>query len=167
MNQKEMSNKSIHKWIVNIPHLVMTYHSSKWCQIPYPNHSKGCPNYKREGCPPEAKHIRRILDLTCPIYFVHSEFDLQAHIERMKSRHPHWTERQLRNVLYWQGTSRKQLRKRVSIAENEKKTNITLYCPEAHGVNIYVTARKNGLKLERIRDLKTCRHVALLGYSKK
>ncbi len=68
--------------------------------------------------------------------------------------------------MYWQGTSRKQLRERVAIAKNEKETNITLYCPEAHGVNVYASAKKSGLKLERIKDLKICRHVALLGHSK-
>ena len=143
----------------------MTPRSSKWCQIPYPNHPKGCPNHGRKGCPPEADPLCHVLDLTRPMYFVHSEFDLQAHIERMKVAHPQWSEKQLRNVLYWQGTSRKQLRARVAVAEKEKGTNITLYCPEAHGVNVYTSARWYGLKLEQIKGLKTCRHVALLGFS--
>lgn len=56
------------------------------------------------------------------------------------------------------------MRDRASIARYELGTNIMLTCPEGHGVNVYVTARVNGLKLERIRGLKTCRHVALLGF---
>jgi len=151
--------------LLKIDKLITTFKEAEWCKIPYPNHPYGCPNYGREGCPgcpPSAIHIDSIIDRTEPVYFVYSEFDLEAHVEKMRIRHPRWSERQLRNVLYWQQTSRKQLRERV--AEAIKWTNLhhLFYCPEAHGVNVYATALKNGLRLERIKDLKICRHVALL-----
>jgi len=152
------------EWIVKLDRITTTMKTGEWCQIPYPNHPNGCPNYGRSGCPP-TQHLRDVIDVTRPLYFVYSEFDLARHIATMRWRHPEWSERQLRNVLYWQGTSRRQLRERVSVAQYETGTEVALYCPEAHGVNVYTTARINGLILERIRELRTCRHVALLGFS--
>lgn len=150
---------------IEILSLVSSDKTGQWCQIPYPNHPKGCPNYgKRDHCPPLAIKLTNILDLSRPLYLVHSEFDLLRHVEKMKARHPHWTDRQLKNVLYWQGTSRKQLKERVKIAQYVTSCNIVSYCPEGQGINVYATCAKSGLKLEKIRYLKTCRHIALLGF---
>ncbi len=41
--------------------------------------------------------------------------------------------------------------------------NTITTCPEGMGVNVYATARAHGLILEKIRDLKMCRHIALIG----
>lgn len=149
---------------ISISKLIITDQTANWCQLPYPNHPKGCPNFGRIGCPPTTKPIVEVVDLIFPVYFVYSEFNLEAHRVKMKKAHNNWSTKQLNNVLYWQGTSRKQLKERVKIVQKEKQTNLVLYCPEAHGVNVYATAFKNGLQLERIRSgLQICHHIALLG----
>ena len=136
-----------------------------WCGLPYPNHPKGCPNFNidKEKCPPNAPYVTDVFDLEKPLYFVHSEFDLAGHAEKMKIRHPNWTERQCRNVLYWQNTSRKQAKERAILAMEFTRSKKFTLMPEALGVNVYVTGRWCGLKLEMIDGLKICRHVALLG----
>jgi hypothetical protein len=155
---------TIPEWIVPIKKLVIgdTY---KWCKISYPNHPKGCPNYnKKKGCPPHlAPLVKTHFNMEKPLYFVYSEFHLNIHAERMKLKHPEWTERQCKCVLYWQSKSRKQLKERVTQAMWNLKANSWTDCPEGMGVNVYATARLNGLKLERIKNLKICRHVGLLG----
>jgi hypothetical protein len=71
-------------------------------------------------------------------------------------------------VLYWQGTSRKQLAERLHAARflPEAWKLVWTTCPEAMGVNVFVTARLAGLFLDKTRHLSICRHVALIGYGK-
>ncbi len=139
--------------------------TGEWCQIPYPGHPKGCPNYGRKGCPPDAPFIAEIMDLRRPVYIAFSEFNVYMHMCRMHKKHPNWSEKQLRNVLYWQGTSRKEMRQRAKIAQFYGGGDVVLTCPEAHGVNVYATCRCSGLKLQKIRDVSVCRHIALIGFS--
>ena len=138
--------------------------TGEWCRYPYPGHPRGCPNFNREGCPPKAPFITDVMDLNRPVYIAFSEFNLQAHVFKMRRKHPNWSERQLKNVLYWQGTSRKQMRQRAKVAQFCTGGNVVLTCPEAHGVNIYATCACSGLKLLRIKHLTTCRHIALIGF---
>jgi hypothetical protein len=153
---------------IKISKLISSNKTGQWCQISYPNHPNGCPNYGRKhNCPPFAIKLTNILDIDRPIYIVYSEFNLRNHILKMKNRHPQWTARQLRNVLYWQGTSRKQLKERVKVAQYVTGCNFISYCPEGQGINVYTTCIKNGLKLEKIRYLNICRHVALLGFKSR
>ena len=153
------------KYIIPIKKLVLFRDTgSRFCRLPYPGHPKGCPNwYKKKVCPPHAPMAAIYFDITKPLYFVHSEFDLSAHIVRMKLRNPDWSERQCKCVLYWQGTSRKQMRERVKIAIFELGTNAQTACPEGMGVNVYATARLSGLKMDRIKGMKVCRHITLIG----
>lgn len=154
-------------WIYRIRRLVTSSQVDQWCKLPYPNHKKGCPNYGRHNwCPPFAGRVGDWFDISRPLFLVHSEFDLVAHVGRMGRKHPQWSERQCRCVLYWQGTSRKQLREHIVIARQELGTNLHTTCPEGMGVNVYATARLSGLRLERIRNLSICRHVAMLGWKK-
>ncbi len=154
------------KWLIPLKRLVFLPTINKWCQLPYPNHKKGCPNYnnpKRLDCPPRARRIQGFFDLTKLLYFVHSEFDLEADIIRRKKMNPNLTEKQYRCVLYWQGTSRKQLKERVNEVFDDLDVTYACHCPEGRGLNVYATARINGLYLDRIRNLKIVRHIALLG----
>lgn len=140
--------------------------SGEWCQLPYPNHPKGCPKYNQsETCPPKASHIADVLDLRRPIYIAFSEFNLSSHMAKMKKKHPKWTDLQLRCVLYWQNTSRNQMRKRAKLAQALRGGDTIIECPEGAGVNVYATCRANGLPLQRIRYLTICRHIALIGFN--
>ena len=153
-------------WLLRVKRLVLSEKTSDWCKLPYPGHSKGCPNFgKKKGCPPLASKINDILDITQNIYLVFSTFDLAAHIERMRAKHPDWSERQLRCCLYWQNKSRKDLDFNIKYCQGflGPLVDITLDCPEATGVNVYATCYLAGLKLEKIRHLEIVHHVALLG----
>lgn len=154
-------------WILEVKKLVTTGSAGEWCKLKYPGHNKGCPNYgKTDRCPPECKPVSDYFDLSKPLYLVHSEFDLDSHAARMKDKHPKWSDRQCRCVLYWQPRSRKQLKERIATALFSLPVNFVATTPEAMGVNVYATARLSGLNLERIRDLSICRHVALVGNKK-
>ena len=156
----ELDNLKIYR----IEKLIHSPKVQDWCRLKYPGHPNGCPNYdKAKKCPPQCKYITEVFDLSKPLYFVHSEFDLAGHVLKMKKKHPNWSDRQARCVLYWQNTSRKQLMARAMEARRHLGCKTFTLMPEALGVNVYVTAKLAGLKLEPIRKLKTCRHVALLG----
>jgi len=121
--------------------------------------------WHKNGCPPNVKYITEILDFNKPFWIVYSEFDLDNHVHRMKQKHPKWSDRQLRCVLYWQNTARKRLKEIAKIAQYETGAGVVLFYPEAHGVNIYATCQKHGLILDPIKNLKICRHIALMGQS--
>jgi hypothetical protein len=72
------------------------------------------------------------------------------HIARMKEKHPHWTQRQCANCLYWQGRARKQLREKVKkfLKEQNDSRLVPLYIPEAMGVNVTATMKSIGIELE-------------------
>lgn len=151
--------------IIEAINVITSRKTGSWCLYPYPGHPKGCPNYGRDGCPPHIPFITELMDLRRPVYIAFSEFNLNAHVETMRRKHPQWSERQLRNVLYWQNTSRKQMRQRAKIAQFYGGGDRVLTCPEAYGVNVYATCLISGLKLQRIKGLTTCRHIALIGFS--
>jgi len=161
------TNSDIPAWIVPVQRLIISKKTGQWCKLPYPNHPKGCPNYgKKANCPPQAPWIYDYFNTLRPMYLVHSEFDLAAHVELMKQRHPDWSDRQCRCVLYWQSKSRKQMKERVFCAVNLLKTNRITACPEAMGLNVFATAAVSGLKMERTRSVCICRHVSLIGHGR-
>lgn len=121
------------------------------CVKPYKNHKKGCPNYgKRLDCPPLAPMFDEVFDVSKPIYAIFSTFDLFSHTEKMRKRHPDWTELQLLNVLYWQGTARKQLKERIHDFSKiyREKGYYTTTSPEAMGVDVTTTLKNVGIELE-------------------
>ncbi len=153
-------------YIYEIKGLVLTPKTSKWCQIPYPGHPHGCPNYaKKDGCPPAHRALDEVLDINRPMYLIRGDFDLEAHAKKMLDKHPHWSRRQSRCVLYWQSSARKQLKERIEEAHGHIDFNHILRCPEAKGCNIYAMARKAGLYLEKIKDLKICHKIAMVGFA--
>lgn len=156
------------RWVYPVKRLVISNQVGDWCKLSYPGHPKGCPNYgKKKKCPPRAPMVGDFFDLNKNLWIVHSEFNLANHILKMEKRHPEWTLRQCKNVLYWQPTSRSQLNQRILEALVHTGANASAMVPEAMGINVYATARISGLKLERIRHLAICRHVALIGFSNK
>ena len=92
--------------------------------------------------------LDELLDLNQTVYCVWNRFDLGAHVQRMGKRHPDWSDRKLRCVLYWQGTARKQLREKVEAVLAEIQGMIALYCPEASGVDVTATMASIGVELE-------------------
>lgn len=134
------------------------------CRRPYPGHPKGCPNYgTRSTCPPRAPLLGGLFDLSKPVICVATCFDLGAHVDRMRQEHPGWSERQLRNCRYWQGTARKRLRRRIGEALRRHPGTFPCACPEACGVDVTATMRLLGVQLEW-PPVRSTWQVALIGH---
>lgn len=122
--------------------------NGEWCKLLYPNHPRGCPNYgKRKSCPPFTQKFTEIIQE--PFYLVIEEFDIISHSKKMKKRHPNWTERQCRNLLYWQkGVVKKLKIQAYDLAKSLGKEFIVLEVPEANGVDVFKTCKNIGIELQ-------------------
>ena len=119
------------------------------CTRPYPLHKNGCPNFsKRVDCPPTVCLIGENIDLTAPVYAVYNVYNFDKHVNKMRDKHPNWSDRQLRCCLYWQPTARKQLREKIEIFLQIKPGLAIILNPEAQGVNVTATMEKVGIRLE-------------------
>lgn len=117
------------------------------CLRPYPNHPKGCPNFnKKDTCPPKIKLWQEICDTRLATWIYYTRFDLKSHVERMKSKHPDWSDRQLNCCLYWQNSARKPLKEYIK--ENRIPGQLITMCPEAMGINVTATMKNIGIILE-------------------
>ena len=145
--------------------LEIDYKCRGFCKIPYYNHPKGCPSFgKYEHCPPQAPLIKDVFDFTSEMYFVTEEFDLGAHVDKMKLKHPHWSIRQCRNLLYWQGGVRKRLRtKTEDFIKYKNNGMIYTLLPEAMGVMVINTAIAVGIPIERTPENKVIK-ISLVGH---
>ena len=130
--------------IKELKEIVATDCTKEWCKLPYPNHKKGCPNYGKKDCPPKADFFKNIIK--SPFKLVAVNFNLEEHAKKIKEKHPNWSDRKARCVLYWQKKIDKKLKQEC---EKIKDDNIILYRPEAHGVNLFATCKSIGLILER------------------
>ena len=122
-----------------------------WCQLPYPDHPKGCPNFgKKKGCPPQAEIFSE--NYQPPYYLISETFDIKSHINKMKTLHPQWSERQCRNLLYWQKSVNKKLKensKQYLSSLNDDSMRL-IEIPEATGINIFQTCANAGINLEKL-----------------
>jgi len=143
--------------------LELSEYTWEWCKLPYPNHPYGCPNYgKKEVCPPCPK-INEIMSE--PYMLVAIRFDLESWSKHMKNMHPTWTDRQCRNLLYWQKGVLSRLKKYCDGILNANDNMIATYVPEALGVQVFNTVFKYGIKLER-NPKKYVYKIAILGFKK-
>ncbi len=130
-----------------------------WCRLPYPGHSKGCPNFPR--CPSDRIDF---LDLSKDFvwFAVIEEFNLAFHEAKMRAAHPNWTEKQCRNLLYWQPKVKAALRQKAyPDYPNRPSDRIVLEIPEASGVNVFETMEVVGIKIDRHPNI--VRKVMLIG----
>lgn len=89
-------------------------------------------------------------------------FDLIHHSEKMRKRHPQWTDRQLKCCLYWQNGVRNRLKKQCETFSGYSSGLIYTLIPEAMGVNVFRTAYKNGIVLRRNPEIVY--KIAFIGY---
>ncbi|MCK5015297.1 MAG: hypothetical protein KAS66_15920 [Candidatus Omnitrophica bacterium] len=145
--------------------LEVDYKCRGFCKIPYYNHPKGCPSFgKYEHCPPQAPLVKDAFDFSQEMYFVIEEFNLKRHVERMHIRHPHWSLRQCRNLLYWQGGVRKRLRTKTEEFIERRNNGMTYtLLPEAMGVMVINTAIALGIPIERTPENKVIK-ISLVGH---
>ncbi|RLG17113.1 hypothetical protein DRN62_02100 [Nanoarchaeota archaeon] len=155
----EVQNNDV--MIKKLKEVVIDHRSRAWCRLPYPGHPKGCPNYgKDETCPPKAPLLEEIAEP--PFVLVAVKFDLEEHVKRMKERHPNWSDRKARCLLYWQKKVDKRLREICEKVASDMPNALILYKPEAHGVHVFETCRRAGLTLER-NPKKVVWKVAIIG----
>ena len=155
----------IQPFTLPIKKLFFSKRIQEYCKLKYTSHKNGCPNYgQRDHCPPKVGLIDSYIDINRPMYLVIEEFDLAGHMLKMKTKHPHWTERQCRNVLYWQKIQRKKLKQKVELVMKVLRLDTVSFVPEGMGVQMYRTCLCSGLKLERIKGLKLHRQIAIVGY---
>ena len=138
-----------------------------WCQLPYPNHPKGCPNYyKNPNCPPSAKFMKKILSDYLHFYLIYAKFDLKIQKERMLLLHPNWSNRQANCLLYWQNSVKKELKNYIKkIYIMNKNFDLFLlscgsgfnsndynqgkvYSMEAAGIDVFKTLKNNNISFE-------------------
>ncbi|MGE5579639.1 MAG: hypothetical protein ACM3WU_06270 [Bacillota bacterium] len=133
------------------------------CWRPYPGHPRGCPNIgRRETCPPTAPLFSDAFDLSQPVYAILTEFDLGAHVARMKEKHPNWSDAQLRCCLYWQSRARASQKAAVRAFLCDHPGYQVTTVPEAMGVNVTETLKAAGIQLEW-PPVHLVRQVALAG----
>ena len=150
--------------------LVINYRSSErvngrpaWCELPYPGHKKGCPNYERCSKLPR---IGEYFDLTKPHWFAVIPFNLHRHVSKMINLHPKWSERQCRCVLYWQNGVKSQLDTFCQFWIWGRGENLIWHkIPEAMGVNVMLTMKRMGQPIE-IKPKFLVRKIALIGTAK-
>lgn len=124
-----------------------------WCTLPYPGHPQGCPNFgKKKGCPPDSGRFEELFQP--PFYLVAECFDLKSHATKMKEKHPEWTEKQCRNLLYWQQSVKKKLKNKANNFKDQfLDVNLDLIeSPEALGIDLFKTCEKIGISLKRHPD---------------
>lgn len=132
------------------PHLVIQHATRDWCELPYPGHPKGCPNVdKSPECPSQVPLVEEKFDLSFPSYFAIERFDLAAHAVRMQAKHPDWSDKQCRCVLYWQNGVRSRLRIKCKNLVAMKPGYAYTLIPEAMGVNVFRTCHRIGIKMRK------------------
>jgi predicted metal-binding protein len=100
--------------ISELKDVVIDYRARAWCRLPYPNHPNGCPNFgKSEECPPKAPLFEAIIKP--PFTLVAVRFNLEEHVRKMKEKHPNWSEKKTKCLLYWQRKVNKRLKKFVKV----------------------------------------------------
>lgn len=129
----------------------------RWCRMPYIGHPKGCPN--AEGCDLFIDDLWHQVWEAKALHLLWIEFDLDGWEKAMASRHPEWTSRQCRNLLYWQKTVRAELRQAAKDLFPEGQLIIGA---EGGGVDYYLTMRRLGVPLDTIRNLHTVRVIGLI-----
>lgn len=145
---------------------IIDYSMRGMCAKPYPGHSKGCPKFNAgyPDCPPDAPRFYDVFDIKFSVYAIVNEFDLAAHVRKILGVHPDWSDRQARNVYYWQKGARAVLRNKIGLVLSlvEFKGYGFTMCPEAMGVNVTKTLAEEGINLEW-PPVNIARQVALIG----
>lgn len=129
----------------------------RWCGMPYPNHPKGCPN--AGGCDFFKDNIQSRIRQARRVHLIWVTFDLDQQEEFMAEKHPDWTPRQCRNLLYWQQRVRAELR---WMANSLYPDGQLIVGAEGGGVDFYLTMRGLGVPLDTMRNLHKVRVIGIV-----
>ena len=139
------------KILIENLNLLYDKHIQKLCKLKYRGHKDGCPNYgKLNNCPPKISLIDKLVDIKSECKFLGVEFDLKSHREKLREKHPDWSEWKLGCLLYWQNKVNKELYRitKEYLKENINKSFVAIKKPEAYGINITRMLYNNGFQLD-------------------
>ncbi|MBD3228697.1 MAG: hypothetical protein GF329_10980 [Candidatus Lokiarchaeota archaeon] len=147
--------------------IIFTKKTRKWCLLPYPNHPRGCPNYNKNPlCPPFAEFLEEKVKKFNYFYLIYAVFNFREYTRKMMKRHPTWTERQARNLLYWQNSIKKMIRDHLKRILHENSNlefyllgcgsgfndksfkQEKIYSMEAAGINVFSVLKNNDISFE-------------------
>lgn len=141
---------------VNKNTVIFSEKTREWCKLPYPGHPRGCPNYgKNEKCPPRSKIRTDILERHESFILAYATFDVTGYVTRMKLVHPDWSDRQLRNSRYWQGSLKKMLLDFIRTNFDYKEILgagsgfMNSQSMESAGIDVFATLNRNGITFDR------------------
>lgn len=120
------------------------------CRDKYPRHPKGCPNWgEKIGCPPKVRFFPNVYSKE--VYIAAVKFNFADYLSLRRRDHPNWTDRALRNPLYWQGHVNSELEQLMfkHLSTHPEITGEIVLSPEAMGVNLFETCAKAGIYLEK------------------
>ena len=139
-----------------------TEKTRRWCRLPYLNHPNGCLNFDKSPlCPPKAPYLRDKITHYNYFYLILGRFNLSKYKRQMLLKHPNWSDRQARCVLYWQSSVKKHLKKFIrKIYDTKLTTSLFLlscgsgfknldipqtkiYSMEAAGIDVFNTLKRN------------------------
>ena len=132
--------------------IVFTELTRKWCQLPYENHKKGCPNFnKNDTCPSRCKYRKDILEKYDKFTLVYAVFNFQQYKEIRMKEHPDWSEKQAGCVLYWQSSIKKMLKGHIRHIKYDEMlgtgSGFWKYSSmEAAGIYVFKTLLNNGIR---------------------
>jgi len=157
--------------------IVVTKETGEWCKRVYPNHPKGCPNYGKKLCPPNAKLFNSKLSF---FYLIYADFNLEKYVSIMSEyfscKKVDRTYEQVSCYLYWQETVQNILKNFIEeLLFNNNATEYQVYTcgsgmkifndefpsMEASGINVFATIGLNKVKIDRI-TIKSVKLVCLV-----
>lgn len=142
--------------------LIINPATQGWCGLPYKDHPKGCPNFnRRKDCPLNTFLMGEVIGP--PYHLMGVSFDIEKQAMKMKEKHPNWTERQARCLLYWQGTVNKRLRILAERFVDGDESLKVINKPEAHGVDVFKMCEKIGWHLEKKHPWNFIWKIVLVG----
>jgi len=95
--------------------IVFTKKTRLWCQLPYPGHSGGCPNYNKcKLCPPYSPYMPNLKDKYDKFKLIYATFDFKKYKELRKQENSSLSEAQVRCILYWQSQIKKLLKEELN-----------------------------------------------------
>lgn len=121
------------------------------CRDKYPNHSKGCPKWgcTEDGCPPNVRFFPNVYSKE--VYIAAVKFNFADYLALYRRKHSNWTDRALRNPLYWQSHVRSDLRQFLFeyLNTHPEIDGEIVFNPEAMGVNVFETCAQADIILEK------------------
>lgn len=136
-----------------------------WCNMHYPNHKHGCPQYP--PCIDERIDWYEIRRNRYRWYAFVRRFSINEHATLMKDKNKKLTDKQRRCVLYYQRGINKTIKDSMLKWFNIKDFDKVLLLdrPEANGINMYSTMSKHGLNLKANYDDIICK-IMIIGIPK-